>query len=101
MHNFRNQFTCILIVLAVLMTPELARAQGTDLGTIRGTVTDASSAAVPNANVTIIDVATNARKLIITNELGEYEVPALRSGNYKVSIVATGFNTLEISNIVL
>jgi Carboxypeptidase regulatory-like domain/TonB dependent receptor len=83
------------------MTPELARAQGTDLGTIRGTVTDASSAAVPNANVTIIDVATNARKLIITNELGEYEVPALRSGNYKVSIVATGFNTLEISNIVL
>jgi len=34
-------------------------AQGTNLGTIRGAVTDASGAVVPKAKVIILDLATN------------------------------------------
>jgi hypothetical protein len=47
--------------------------QGTDLGAIRGVVTDASGGTVPNATVSIIDVATDSRQTIKTNNAGEFE----------------------------
>jgi Carboxypeptidase regulatory-like domain len=75
--------------------------QGTDLGTIRGVVTDSSGAVVPNASVTIVDTSTNAERRTNANGQGEYQVFGLRSGSYKVSISATGFTTHQIDNVVL
>ena len=37
-------------------------AQGTDLGTIQGTVKDASGAVIANAKVTVIDLDTNTSR---------------------------------------
>lgn len=93
--------SCLLLVLLVALSPALLHAQGTDLGTIRGTVTDASGAAVPNANVTITDLGTGAGHNFKTNTAGEYEATNLKSGTYKVSIAMKGFNTLEIDRVVL
>ena len=76
-------------------------AQGTDLGTIRGTVTDASGAVVPKATVRITDLSTGTDRTFNTNEDGAYEAFGLKSGEYKVSITATGFSTLEINTLTL
>jgi hypothetical protein len=66
------------------------RAQ-VDTGTIQGTVTDASSAVVPGATVTIINEATSFRQTLATREDGTYVFTPVRIGRYTVEVTATGF----------
>src|SRR5438046_3402094 len=95
------RFSRVAIFLTMLVLPAVLHGQGTDLGSIRGDVTDASGAAVPNATVTITDLATDSRITVKTSQTGEYEANGLRSGAYKVNVAAAGFGTLEISGITL
>jgi Carboxypeptidase regulatory-like domain len=96
----------LILLLAVLIlgigtsTSNLF-AQGTDLGTIRGTVTDSSGALVPNALIEIMDLANLTVHRATTNDHGDYQVPALPGGTYKATIKATGFGTAIIEHIVL
>jgi hypothetical protein len=95
---------CLAILLALAVgvgSAQLLLAQGTDLGTIRGTVTDPSGAVVPNARVVILDLATNTSREANTNAQGEYQVFGLRPGSYKVSIGAPGMDTQDITGLML
>ena len=74
-----------------------AYSQGTDLGTIRGTVTDPKGDAVPNAAVQVTDLATNISRDLTTNGDGNYEAVGLKSGNYRVTVTASGFKTSSIN----
>src|ERR1700730_5021712 len=76
-------------------------SQGTDLGTIRGTVTDATGAVVPNAKVVITDLQTNIDRELKTNNDGNYEAFGLKAGSYKLVVTMPGFATEEITNIAL
>jgi hypothetical protein len=76
-------------------------AQGTDLGTIRGSVSDASGAMIPNAKVVVLDLSTNTTRETTTNARGEYEMSGLRSGSYKVSVSAASMGTTDLTGIVL
>ncbi len=91
----------ILLIFAAFAVFEtvLLHGQGTDLGTIRGTVNESSGAVVPNANVTIVDNSTGATRQTKTNGQGEYQVFGLRSGTYKVSVSAAGFAIQQIDNV--
>src|SRR5215813_9354607 len=71
-------------------------SQGTNLGTIRGTVTDPNGAIIPNAAVKITDQTTGLSRDLTTDSDGNYEATALKLGVYKVSVSATGFKTSEI-----
>lgn len=85
----------------VLLPAASLQAQGTDLGTIRGTVTDPTGAVVPNATVIITDVNTNSTLTVTTDGQGDYQAPGLRYGNYKVTVSLAGFNTVEVTGVVL
>jgi len=76
-------------------------AQGTDLGTIRGSVTDSTGAVIPNAKVVVVDLSTNTSRETVTNSHGEYEVSGLRSGGYKVTVSAASMGTVDLTGIVL
>jgi len=76
-------------------------AQGTDLGTIRGTVTDSTGALVPNAKVEITDLSTLVSREFTTDVHGAFQATALPSGRYKASVSATGFGTTLVNDIVL
>ncbi len=89
------------VIFCLLIANFHLNAQGTDLGTVRGTVTDPAGAAVPGAKVTLTDVATNQTVVVTSNNDGEYEAAALRSGQYRVRVAAQGFNILEISGVVV
>src|SRR5262252_7855984 len=80
----------LLASLALLLCGARVHGQGTDLGTIRGTVTDSSGAAIPNASVTITDALTNTARQTQTNSQGHYEMFGLRPGTYRVVITAPG-----------
>ena len=90
-----------LILLVALGSAQFLFAQGTDLGTIRGLVTDSSGAVVPNARVTILDLGTNTPHETKTNAVGVYLLFGLSSGSYKVSVSAPGMATVQITGIVL
>src|ERR1700722_2873709 len=63
-------------------------------GTITGTVTDDSSAVVPNANITITNKATGFSRATATSAEGYFSAPALSSGEYEVKAEVSGFRTV-------
>src|SRR5690348_1000978 len=100
--SLRNKLVFAFLALLVLLFCGVqVYGQGTDLGTIRGTVTDASGAAIPNAAVTITDALTNTARQTQTNAQGHYEMFGLRAGTYRVVITAPGMDKKEINDIVL
>jgi Carboxypeptidase regulatory-like domain len=96
--SFRALF---LVALVFLFAPSCLRPQGTDLGTIRGTVTDASGGVVANAKVVIADLKTKTARSTTTNNDGVYGVFGLNSGAYTVTISASGFETAKITGIMV
>lgn len=71
-------------------------------GSISGTVTDASRAVIPGAEVTIANPSTNTIAYRgKTNEAGVFLAPALSVGQYDISIAAKGFKTQKLTGITL
>jgi hypothetical protein len=70
-------------------------------GSISGTVTDPSSAAVANAKVTVIDEAKGTTEQATTNENGNYTVTHLIPDLYTVRIEAAGFKVIEFKGVAV
>jgi hypothetical protein len=79
-------FGSVLLAALPLCAQEL-------LGGITGTVTDATGAVVPGANVTVRNLDTNLEVKITASVGGSFLAPNLPSGNYSVSISKEGFKT--------
>src|SRR6266567_550123 len=62
-------------------------------GSLSGTVTDTSQAAIPNVQVTLINVATGVARTVATDDTGFYTAPDLLPGSYEMTAAATGFTT--------
>lgn len=69
--------------------------------TIIGRVTDPTEAAVPGTNVRAINLATNAGGSSVTNESGNFEIPYLLPGIYRVTVECPGFKTAVRDQIEL
>jgi hypothetical protein len=91
----------IVMLLASMAGAPSLFSQGTDLGTIVGSVTDTGGAIVRGAQVEITDLATHRVRQATTNDRGEYTAPALPSGQYRVVIKAQGFGESVVTGIVL
>ena len=72
-----------------------------DNGSLVGTIHDPSGAAVPGAAVTVTNNATAVTAKTTTNGAGDYEIPSLRVGVYKVSASAPGFTDAVANNITV
>src|SRR5258706_8922572 len=68
---------------------------------LKGTVTDATGATVPKAQVAITDVATGIAHNVTTDASGTYSATNLRPGDYQVRVTATGFAVEVRSGITL
>src|ERR1044072_2466080 len=75
----------------LLLLPALALAQGTV--TIYGTVTDPSGAAIAGATVSVANPATGQSRDTVSGIDGNYIVPDLRVGSYRLTVTASGFKT--------
>ena len=82
----------LAFAIALSMTPAYAHAQAL-YGSIVGTVTDATGAAVPGATVTVVQTQTSQTRTATTNGAGAYNFPTLPSGTYTVTVNLGGFRT--------
>jgi len=86
---FRNVW--IVFLSLALVGPGATSFAQTTTATLTGTVTDPNNAAIPNAQVALVENATGIKHLTQTNEAGDYLMPALPPGVYTVSFSASGF----------
>jgi len=86
----RNFLTVTLAVFLASFLHIPASAQQV-FGSIVGTVTDASGAAVSGATVTISDQNKGTKVTTTTNESGNFSRGQLTPGSYTVEVEARGF----------
>jgi hypothetical protein len=95
----------VLAILAVsscfilLLTFSIA-AQKTS-GQITGTVLDPNGAAVADAAISVTQVGTGLQRNVTTNEDGNYSVPDLPIGVYRLSATKTGFKESVVENVTV
>src|SRR2546421_10826117 len=65
-----------------------------------GTVRDSQQALIPRAMVTLQNLDTGVELTSTTKELGNYEFPTVRPGNYAVRVELSGFRRF-VQNITL
>jgi hypothetical protein len=87
-----------LIFVALTSMPVHAQVAG---ATMTGTVNDSSGAVIPNAQLSIRNVATGEVRTVTTDKAGFYSVPNLLPGLYDVTVTAPGFSTAVRSGITL
>ncbi len=89
----RISIACLFIVSAIFwMIGGLAIAQ-TTTGSIYGTVTDATGAVIPGAQVIVKNIQTGEMHTMPSSSSGDYVFSALVPGDYTVSAQNTGFQT--------
>src|SRR5690349_11113369 len=81
----------LLCLLGVGLRPTSTFAAAT--GTIVGTVTDPTGAAVPGVDVTVTQESTQATRKITTDQNGGYQFPLLPVGPYTLRAEKAGFQT--------
>ncbi len=89
-----------VIVFSFLLSP-CSFLYGQATGTISGTVTDATGAAVSAAKITVTEEATDVVRDGITDSAGHYVVPLLGVGSYTVRAELKGFQTTEAKAVRL
>jgi Carboxypeptidase regulatory-like domain/TonB-dependent Receptor Plug Domain len=77
----------------------LAWAQTADTGAIAGTVTDATGAVVPQAQLKATNRATGEARSASSAQNGSYSIPFLPPGTYSVDVSKDGFKTLTFSSV--
>ncbi|HEX5234423.1 MAG TPA: carboxypeptidase regulatory-like domain-containing protein [Silvibacterium sp.] len=106
-HPHRSGFATVkfflglsLAVLCALLLPGNLKAQSIVSGDIAGTVTDPTGAAVPNASVTVTSESTGQVKKVTSGSSGEFRVPLLSPGGYRIDASAAGFQTSSTTSTV-
>lgn len=98
---FRHALTSTMSLFAILLlTAGVAYGQESR-ATIIGRVTDGSGGVIPGAQVQATNVATNVNVSSVTNDEGNYEIPYLLPGIYRIAVEMPGFKTSIRSGIEL
>jgi len=94
---FSGAIAVLFAFLAYVYAPA-AMAQ-TFRGSIQGTITDSSGAAIPGAQVKVFSPSTGSSRTIEANDRGEYVASELPLGTYSVTVEKKGFRTTTLTEI--
>src|SRR5229473_8003935 len=94
-----NCWVLLVLTLAGLLSAK-ALGQGETTSAIVGEVTDATSAVVPGATVTIANPETGLKRNAKTDGEGRFSFPQLKPGTYSVKAEAQGFEPRQNDNVV-
>jgi hypothetical protein len=92
----RKRWLLLAGSLVVLAVPAVAQKI---TASIRGTVTDPSSAVISGAKVTMTNEETGLTRSVTTNSAGVYSFTELPVGSYKIAVEAAGFSSAVRSKV--
>jgi hypothetical protein len=99
--RFHSLFALAIFLIGIcLIFPNSLRAQST-YGSITGSVTDSSGAAMAGAQVTLTNLGTSEKRTQSTGNDGLYLFPNLLPGRYSVDIEKPGFKKYSRPEIVV
>src|SRR5216684_6768503 len=70
-------------------------------GSVTGTVTDQSGAAVPKAHVVVTNIATGVARETDADENGHYLITDVSPGSYDLKVTSSGFKPLTQKNLTV
>jgi hypothetical protein len=97
--NYSRFLPCVLCALVLLLAIPFAAHAQNYAGSVRGTVTDPSGAAVAGATVTLRNVGTNETVTATTSAMGSYSFPIVNVGTYEVTVKATSFKEFVAKDV--
>ena len=87
-------------LLAVTSVFAYGQAISVNGGSIEGTITDPSGAAVPAASIVITNPDTGYSHALKSDGAGFYAIGPLNPGSYKINVSATGFKRFQVTTVV-
>src|SRR5438477_10051263 len=96
-HLHISRLLCFIVFLA--LGSVAAFAQGGSTGALAGTAADPSGAVVVNAIVVVKNTETGQEFRATTSNVGAFNVPALGTGNYTITITAQGFKQALVQGV--
>src|SRR3984957_385841 len=91
----------LVCVCALLFAGVSAFAQGGDVGSIVGAISDKSEGALAGATVIVTDTQRGVTRTLMTSDSGQYSAPNLTPGTYTVRAEYKGFQAIERQNILI
>jgi hypothetical protein len=85
--------------LALLLALALPAFSQVEKGRFVGRIQDVQGAVVPNAQVKATNIGTNITQEAVTNPTGEFVITPVSPGQYRLTVSATGFQTITTSVI--
>src|SRR5580692_7896945 len=83
---------CLSTLICLTFWAVVSSAQ-TSTGRVTGTVTDQSGAVVSGATINATNVGTSRTVTVQSGAAGEYSIPALEPGAYKIEVTAPNFKS--------
>ena len=102
--NIRRVLRCLALAALLfglsvaLSAPAFAQETRAEL---QGKVVDPTGAVIKGAQITVLELATGIPTHSVTNDTGEFALPFLTPGNYRVLIEMSGFKKYEKSDVQL
>ena len=84
---------------ASLLLALAAAAHAQSTASLRGRVTDDQGAGVAGASIAVKNLATGEERTTVSDRQGEYLVPALTVGSYRLEVQSTGFQASVMQNL--
>src|SRR5262245_8646116 len=91
----------LLLTAVISFLPVVAFSGQETRGAITGRVTDVSGSVIHDARIEATNSGTGVTVSSVTNESGNYEIPYLLPGKYRITAQAVGFTRLVQENIEL
>lgn len=91
----------VLAMTVFALCAGAAWAQNSTTGAISGTVSDATGAVVPAANITATNVQNGIAHSAVSQGNGGYVIPLLQPGTYNIAVERTGFETAKQAAVIV
>jgi len=99
MRILKTVLVILVLLTATAIPATLCLAQTASTGALTGTVTDPTGAVVTGAKVTATNESTAESRSAVSDSEGNYRVPLLPPGHYRLEISNTGFKTTTLPDV--
>jgi hypothetical protein len=92
---------CLFSLVLMVSTGLPALGQSASSAAVNGIAQDTSDARIPNASVKLINTDTGTESNSTTSKDGNFSIPSVLPGHYRLQIEREGFDTTQLTGIIL